>query len=225
MLIASVMLAYTGCAWFSDQSMEKPAQQLVQDGMEAYEQGQYREAIKNFEQLKDWFPFNKFAILAELKIADAHYHLNEYEEAILSYEEFEQLHPHNEAVPYVIYQIGRCYYDRMDTVDRDQTAAQKALETFERLVRQHPDDPYAKQVQTHILKCYHSLAGHELYVGRYYLKKENYSAALERFKGIINNFPDTGIHFQALKYIAECENQLAQMKAAKQAAHPQSTGL
>jgi outer membrane protein assembly factor BamD len=228
LLIAAGLFAFTGCAWFGDKSIEKPAQELVQDGMEAYEKGQFREAIKNFEQLKDWFPYNKYAILAELKIADAHYYLNEYEEAILAYEEFEQLHPRNEAIPYVIYQTGRCYYDRMDSVDRDQTSAQKALETFKRLVQQHPDDPFAKQVQTHILKCCNSLAGHELYVGRYYLKMKNYEAALQRFKGIIDKYPDTGVHIRALRYITECQDQMAQMKAAEQAeqaGQPVSTGL
>ena len=82
------------------------AQQLAWDGMDAYDDGEYKDAIENFQKLKDWYPFSKYAILAELKIADAHYHLDQYEEAIFAYEEFEKLHPRNEAVPYVIYQIG-----------------------------------------------------------------------------------------------------------------------
>ncbi len=118
------------------------AQELAWDGMDAYEDGNYSVAIDNFQQLKDWYPFSKYAILAELKIADSNYHLERYEEAIFAYEEFEKLHPRNEAifayeefenlhprneaVPYVIYQIGRCYYDQIDTIDRDQTPARRA---------------------------------------------------------------------------------------------------
>ncbi len=69
------------------------AQQLAWEGMDAFEDGDYQDAIESFERLRDWYPFSKYAILAELKIADAHYHLEQYEEAIFAYEEFEKLHP------------------------------------------------------------------------------------------------------------------------------------
>lgn len=160
--------------------MEKPAQDLIQDGVDAYDRGHYQVAIRNFEQLKDWYPFSKFAILAELKIADSHYQLEMYDEAILAYEEFEQLHPRNEAIPYIIYQIGRCHYEQVDAIDRDQTPAKKALEIFQRLVRQHPGDPYAARARTHITKCLQNLSGHEFYVGHFYYKAKNYKAALHR---------------------------------------------
>ena len=107
------------------------AQELAWNGMEDYENGRYADSIEKFQKLKDYYPFSKYAILADLKIADAHYHREEYEDAIFGYENFEKLHPRNEAIPYVIYQIGMSYYDQISTPDRDQTAARKALETFQ----------------------------------------------------------------------------------------------
>ena len=181
------------------------AQELAWDGMDAYEDGSYKVAIENFQKLKDWYPFSKYAILAELKIADAHYQLEEYEEAIFAYEEFEKLHPRNEAVPYVIYQIGRCYYDQIDTIDRDQTPARKALETFQRLHKQFPDNQYARSGKEHIPKCLKSLAGNEYYIGVFYYKSKHYSAALQRFMSVLSNYPDVGYHQKALSYIAKCE--------------------
>jgi outer membrane protein assembly factor BamD len=203
--IAVALLLLSGCAWFSHGEEEKPASELIQEGMKAYDKGEFSDAIKNFEQLKDWYPFSKYAIVAELKIADSHYYLDQYAEAIAAYEEYEQLHPRNEAIPYVIYQTGRCYYDQMDTVDRDQTSARKAMETFRRLVRQYPEDPYAIKARTHITLCLQSLAGHEFYVGKFYLRSKHYKAALQRFKAVIANYPDVGMHYQALRYIAQCE--------------------
>ena len=185
------------------------AQQLAWDGMDAYEDGDYTEAIEHFQNLKDWYPFSKYAILAELKIADSHYHLEQYEEAIFAYEEFEKLHPRNEAIPYVIYQIGRCYYDQIDTIDRDQTPARKALETFERLKKQFPDDQYAHSGAEHINKCVKSLAGNEYYIGLFYFKSKHYKAALNRFMAVLSNYPDVGYHQKALQYIARCEASLA----------------
>jgi outer membrane protein assembly factor BamD len=198
------MFVLTGCAWFETKE-EKTAKELAYDGMDNFKDGRYRKSIEEFQQLRDWYPFSKFAILAELKIADAHYQLEEYEEAIFSYEEFENLHPRNEAIPYVIYQIGRCYFEQMDTIDRDQTSAKKAHDTFQRLIRQFPDNKYAKRAEEHLTDCLKSLAEHELYVGLFYLKAKHYKAALNRFESILSNYPDVGVHQKALQYIAFCK--------------------
>ena len=136
------LLICSGCAWFETKE-EESAQELIQEGVDNFEAGQYRKSIAAFEKLRDWYPFSRYAILAELKIADAYFNLKEYADAIFAYEEFEQLHPRNEATPYVIYRIGRSYFNQIDTIDRDQSNALKALETYRRLMVQYPDDAYA----------------------------------------------------------------------------------
>ena len=128
----------------------------------------------------------------------------------MAYEEFEELHPKNEAIPYVIYQIGLCYYEQLDTIDRDQTAAKKAIATFNRLIENYPDDPYANKAQELYRLCLKSLADHDLYVGLFYYKTKHYEAALERFKAVVMNYPDVGAHQTALRYIAACEIVLAE---------------
>lgn len=218
LLAALAVLLCVNCALFSRENLEKPAVDLIQDGVDAFDRGRFSEAIKNFEQLKDWYPFSKYAILAELKIADAHYELKQYAEAELAYEEFEQLHPRNEAVPYVIYQIGRCHYEQIDAIDRDQTPARKALDIFNRLKRQYPNDPYTLRAQSHIVKCNQSLAEHDFYVGQYYFKSKRYKAALNRFTAVITTYPDVGVHYRALHYITQCEALVAAADAAKKAA-------
>lgn len=213
---AVTLLASAGCAWFGDKQQERPAAELIRDGVAAFEDGKYQESIKHFEQLKDWYPFSKYAILAELKIGDANYHLANYAEAIAAYEEFEQLHPRNEAIPYVIYQIGRCYYEQTDTIDRDQTTAKKAVEVFQRLAQSYPESPYTRQSQSHILNCYKQLAGHEFYVATFYYNNKRTKAALQRFNAVVSKYPDVGYHHQALQYIAMCEARIAAEKASKE---------
>ncbi len=195
---------FSGCAWFKH-TEEKNAQELVSDGISDYRDGDYKDALESFEKLKDWYPFSKYAILAELKIADAHYKLSQYDEAVIAYEDFENLHPRNEAIPYIVYQIGNCYFEQIETVDRDQNNAQKALITFRRLKKQFPDSVYAVKARENIKLCLKSLAGHDLYVGLFYYKTKHYKAALDRFKSIISNYSDVGVHNQALKYIVLCE--------------------
>jgi len=204
-LILISLFVFSGCAWFKPKE-EKNAQELVSDGMDQFNSGDYKDAIESFEKLKDWYPFSKFVILAELKIADAHYHIKEYDSAVEAYESFENLHPRNEAIPYVIFQTGRCYFEQIDTIDRDQTPAKKALDIFTRLKKQFPNDPYATKAEEHIKECNKSLAGHEFYVGEFYYKSKHYKAALNRFKSVLTNYPDVGIHQQALQYISLCED-------------------
>jgi outer membrane protein assembly factor BamD len=205
------------------------AGELAIQGMDEFEDGQYRKAIEHFQRLKDIYPFSKYSMLAELKLGDAHYQLQEYEDAIFAYEEFEKLHPRNEAIPYVIYQIGRCYFDRISTPDRDQTSARKALDTFLRLQKQFPDNTYARSAAEHMVACYKSLAGHEFGIGEFYFKTKHYQAALGRFRVLVADYPDVGYHHSALDYITKCEKKLAeekvQLKEAADAPPTQSNQL
>ncbi|NNG02299.1 MAG: outer membrane protein assembly factor BamD [Desulfobacteraceae bacterium] len=212
--IIVVLMSLNACAWFQSQE-EKPADQLIRDGMDNYNDGKYTQAIEDFEKLRDWYPFSKYAILAELKVADAYYNLKKYEDAVFAYDQFEKLHPRNDAIPYVLYRIGRCYFNQIDTVDRDQTAAWKALDGFDRLTTLFPDSSYARLAEGHMVDCYKSLAGHDYYVGVYYYRSRHYKAALERFKSIIINYPDVGIHKDAMNYIANCEALISQMEAGE----------
>ena len=200
----SILMLLSACAW-SQPDEEKTAEELIKQGIADFDEGKYQAAIDSFEQLRDWYPFSKYAILAELKVADAYYQMDSYSDAIFAYEEFEQLHPRNEAIPYVIYRIGRCYFNQIDTIDRDQSNAVKALETYRRLVQQYPNDAYAAMARSDMLSCYKSLSGHEFYVGVFYYKNKNYKAARERFKAVIEKYPDVGYHYKALTYLANCE--------------------
>jgi outer membrane protein assembly factor BamD len=186
------------------------AEELAMKGMEEFDEGNYKKSIESFQKLKDIYPFSRYSILAELKLGDAHYRVEQYEDAVFAYEEFEKLHPRNEAIPYVIYQIGRCYFDRMSTPDRDQTAARKALEAFQRLQKQFPNDPYSRSAADHIVACQKSLAGHEFGIGHFYYKSQHYRAALERFRSVVAKYPDVGYHQPALDYIARCEKKITQ---------------
>jgi outer membrane protein assembly factor BamD len=208
-LVAAVTL-HGGCSLFQSKEQEVDSVEiLLQDGTEAYDKGDYKAALEAFEQLKDWYPFSKHVTEAELKIGDSYYHLEKYDDAIGAYEEFADLHPGNEARPYVIYQIGRCYFDRMATIDRDQTFTHKALETFRQLRLQYPDSIYAERAGDHVNRCLKNLAANEFYIARFYFKSKRYQAALRRFQAVVTEYPDVGIHREAMQYIAKCEARLA----------------
>jgi outer membrane protein assembly factor BamD len=211
------ILMFSGCSYFFDRKADdKTAQELVNDGMEAFNHQRYRSAIESFNKLKDWYPFSKYAILAELKIADSHFYLEEYEAAVTAYESFESLHPRNEATPYVVFQRGLCYIEQLETVDRDQTSAKKAIEIFNRLKKTYPNSEYTAQADNYIRQSLKSMAGHEFYVAEFYFKSKHYKAALVRFRTVVTNYPDVGLTQKALEFIARCESELAKQDPAKQ---------
>ena len=210
MLTAAVLMAISACS-ARDPDIDKPAHELAQNGLDEYAEKDYRKSIRYFEKLRDWYPFSKFAKLAELKIADAHFNLKEYDDAIFAYQEFEELHPKNEAIPYVIYQIGNSHFNQLGTIDRDQTAAHKAIESFERLIKNYPDDAYADDARQKILTCRKSLAENQFYIGNFYYRTKRYKSALARFEGIVadwDEFPE--IQEKARQLIPRCQAALAQ---------------
>jgi len=184
--------------------MGKNADELVAEGSAAFADEDYKTAIQAYSDLKDWYPFSKYAILAELKIADAHFHREEYTEAILAYEEFEVMHPKNETIAYVIYQTGLCWFNQLDTVDRDQTPAVNSLAQFNRLIDQFPDSEYAFKAKKNIKICMDNLSGHELYVANFYMKTEQYKAALARYEELIINYPGSEESKEAMNKIVKC---------------------
>lgn len=207
----------SGCALFEEEhQMNKNAQQLAAEGAASFMDEDYADAIKAYTDLKDWYPFSKYAILAELKIADAHFHLEEYPEAIADYENFEKMHPKNEAVPYIISQIGMCWFKQIDTIDRDATPAKNALAEFQRLIRLFPENEYSQEALVYIDACIDNLAGHELYVANFYNKTKKYEAALKRYQYIVENYAGTDQSQIALEQIPKVSEHIKAVESGNE---------
>lgn len=211
-LCAALLIGAAGCAgWFSKKD-EKTASELAEEGRAYFEDEKYRKAIEAYENLRDWYPYSQFIKTAELGIADAHYNLEKYEQALTAYEYYERMHPGDSKIPYVIYRIGMCHYERMKSIDRSQVPTQKALETFTRLRSRFPESQYSQKAEPKIKKCRQQLAGHEFYVGRFYFKSGKYEAALKRFEALLDNYPDINEYRQeAENYIERSKKHLARI--------------
>ncbi|MDL1971490.1 MAG: outer membrane protein assembly factor BamD [Candidatus Desulfofervidaceae bacterium] len=187
---------------------EMSVKQLVQEGMDAFQTGKFDKAIEVFQHIKDAYPFSPYAVVAHLKLADAYYYKHDFENAIFSYEDFIQLHPKHKEIPYVLYQIGLCYFHQIPSIDRDQTITKKALESFKQVVREYPHTRYAQRALVKIQICRKKLAAHEFYVGRFYYRTGEYKSALLRFRYILENYPDLPISREAQRYLELCKSKL-----------------
>ncbi len=200
LLILSLLYACGGgerrgglLSWFTREPTpaEAKLQQLVLEAQKHFERGYYELAEKEFQEIRDRYPDSPYALWAELKLADCKFFAGKYLEAAVLYEEFEKLHPTNEAIPYVIYQIGTSYYKMMLSPDRDQTYTHKAIEAYERLLRSYPDSPYVYEARKRIAEARERLAQHELYVARFYYRTKRYRAAYYRLLYLLENYPET----------------------------------
>ncbi len=204
----------SGCAWFKTKE-EETAQELSEQGVSAFNKKQYTLAIDRFEKLKTWYPFSDLVVLADYKIADSYYRSKRYNEAVLAYNDFEKLHPNNKKMPYVLFHIGLCYLNQINTTDRDQTPTQDCVKAFKRLINLHPGSEYAHKAKEHVKTCQKNLAAHEFSVGLFYYKTKQYKAALYRFKTILAEYPDFEVSHNALEYIPLCEAHLEKIEQAK----------
>ena len=206
-LVVFVALTFLACG--PKNKPEKLAPELAADAKVQFDKERYKQAIDIYTKLRDWYPFDKLAIEAEYNIAEAHFNMEEYDEAALAYEEFEKLHPRHESIDYIIHQQALCYFNRLDSEDRDQTHAIKALSIFSRLMKQYPESPYVNKAEEKRTACLKSLADHEMYVGRYYLKNKKYKSALHRFQTVLDAYPGTGLDTEAEELSARAKAKLA----------------
>ncbi|MBN2124994.1 MAG: outer membrane protein assembly factor BamD [Deltaproteobacteria bacterium] len=219
-LVTTWAFLATGCAMIDrflfGEEEDKSPEELIMDGMSDMERGRYAKATEAFQTLKDRYPYSKYAVAAEMKMADTLYEREEYDEAYEAYDEFEKLHPKNRDIPYVIYQKGMCHFRQVKSLDREQSHTLKAREEFDRLIKRFPSNEYAGRARKNIRKCLIYLAEYELYVGHFYYKRGKYRAAMARYGYILQHYPDMGQYHEALDYMARCRERLAEELAEAQ---------
>lgn len=169
---------------------ENTARELAEAGTDAMQEKNYGKAVEYFTMLKDRYPFSPYTTQAELALADAYFHDEQYMAAEDSYKEFEALHPRHEAIPYVLFQIGRANYMQFKSIDRPQTQVEEGLQYFLRLQETYPGTQYAEKAGEFVIKSRTRLAEHELYVADFYWRRDSFGPAWNRYKYVAEEFPD-----------------------------------
>jgi outer membrane protein assembly factor BamD len=208
----SLMEFYFGDLFGSGKKVDKPPQQLAVEGVQKMQQKDYGDALKAFQQLKERYPYSKYAILAELKVADAHFYKGQYAEAAIAYEEFARLHPRNEIIPYILYQIGMCHFLSFHSIDCDPEETRIAIDSFQRLIKAFPQSEYSQKAEKQLFECKKRLASHEFYVAQFYYRLEKYQAAKDRLDKLTGGYPEAakalGLEKDVKKMLAKCEKEI-----------------
>jgi outer membrane protein assembly factor BamD len=221
-LLASALLALAlaGCAGAEEEEyVERPVEELYNEALDQLQDGDPRRAGQAFEEVERQHPYSEWATRAQLMSAYAFYEANNYDEAIAAAERFVELHPGHEDVPYAYYLIGISYYEQISDVGRDQKMTERALEAFDELVRRFPDSRYARDGELKADLARDHLAGKEMSIGRYYLRRGQYLAAINRFRSVVERYQTTthvpeALHRLTEAYLALGLGQEAQKNAA-----------
>ena len=218
--LALLGLLAAGCASDGDEPeyVERPVGELYDAAMDLMEGGYYRRAAQAFEEVERQHPYSQWATQAQLMSAYAFYEANDYDDAIAAAQRFIDLHPGHKDVPYAHYLIGISYYERISDVGRDQKMTAEALGAFEELVRRFPGSPYARDAALKIDLTRDHLAGKEMAIGRYYLTRHEYIAAINRFRSVVERYQTTTHVPEALHRLTEAYLALGLTKEAQASA-------
>jgi outer membrane protein assembly factor BamD len=201
-----VLLAGCGAGQSSNESLENlTAEEIYKRGeFELEAQAQPEEAIRYFTEVERLYPYSEWAKRALIMQAFSYHRNEDYEEARASAQRFLDFYPGDEDAPYAQYLLALSYYDQIDEVGRDQGLTFQALQGMREVIEAYPDSDYARSAMLKFDLAFDHLAGKEMEIGRYYLKRGHYTAAINRFRVVVEDFQTTTHTPEALHRLVEC---------------------
>jgi outer membrane protein assembly factor BamD len=220
LVLAAALLA-AGCASSTDTAKllnPDPPGKMYADADSLLNKGAYAEAAKKFEDLDRDHPYAPEARRAMVMAAYAYYKGGKFPEAQAAGKRYTTMHPGTKDAALAHHIIASANFDEITEPQRDQTATRKALAELKVLVQRYPDSPYTKQAINRIRIAEDILAASEMNVGRYYLNRQNYVGAINRFKTVVAEYQTTAHVEEALYRICEANMTLGIVPEAQAAA-------
>lgn len=182
---------------------QKSVEVLYNEAADALDAEKYETANKLFQEVERQYPYSKWATKAQLMAAYAAYQDDSYDEAVLAIDRFIELHPGSEDVDYAYYLKALAYYEQITDVARDQAMTQNALKSFDALITRFPNSDYTRDSKLKRDLTLDHLAGKEMEIGRYYLKRNQINAAINRFRTVVKEYQTTTHVAEALHRLVE----------------------
>ncbi len=204
-----VGLALAGCG--NRQSVERGNVNYEQYTAEQiFERGEYDLAQKNpelaaqvFGEIERLYPYSEWAKRAVIMQAFAHHQAEDYENSRSASQRFIDFYPTDEDAAYAQYLLALSYYDQIDEVGRDQGLTFQALQSLREVIERYPDTEYARSSVLKFDLAFDHLASKEMEIGRYHLKRDHFTAAINRFRVVVEDFQTTTHTAEALHRLVE----------------------
>mgnify|MGYP002789889723 FL=1 len=206
---ALMVLVLTGCAALRREPEvaldSLTAEEIYRQGEVELETSRRRpdEAIRLFSEVERLYPYSEYAKRALIMQAFAQHRARKYEDARASAQRFLDFYPGDEDAAYAQYLLALSYYDQIDEVGRDQGLTFQALQAMRDVIEQYPDSEYASSAMLKFDLAFDHLAAKEMEIGRYYLRRGNYTAAIKRFRVVVQDYQTTTHTAEALLRLVE----------------------
>ncbi len=195
-----------------------PPEVLYQTALDDMDRQYFQAALDGLAKLERQHPYSEYAEKAKLMTTYANFRIGRYEDTVLAADRYLALYPSSPEVPYILYLKGNSYFAQIKDITRDQQLAQDSLDTFRLLVSTYPDSEYVSEAQENIRLANDQLAGKEMSVGRYYLGNGQYTAAINRFRTVVEDFQTSSHIEEALYRLTEAYLKLGLVAEAQSAA-------
>ncbi len=176
------------------------------------------EATKLFGEVERLYPYSEWAKRALIMQAFAFHKDKKYEESRAAAQRFIDFYPADEDAAYAQYLLAISYYDQIDDVGRDQGLTFQALQALRTVIERYPDSEYARSAILKFDLAFDHLAAKEMEIGRYYLKRGHFTAAINRFRVVVEQFQTTSHTAEALHRLVEAYLSLGLDEEAQTAA-------
>jgi outer membrane protein assembly factor BamD len=218
--VAFIVVTLAGCSDEPDPLAQdtRPPEAIYAEAEALLAEGETLEAAELYDEIERLYPYSQYAKRAMLRAAEAYYAADEYETARLSAERFLSLYPADAAAPRAQSLVASSWYDQIVDVGRDQGATRNAQAALRELVARYPDSEMAREAQLKLDLTEDHLAGKEMTIGRYYLKRDLYVAAINRFRTVVEQYQTTSHTAEALHRLVEAYLALGVTREAETAA-------
>lgn len=201
---AGLALMLSGCSLFGDEEEEIPersAQELYESSQESLKNGNWPSAVAKLEALDSRYPFGPYAHQGQLDLVYAYYKNGDNDDAVSNADRFIKANPRHPKVDYAYYMKGLALFQadegffqktfNADMWKRDASSAKKSFDAFGELLRLHPNSHYAADARQRMIYLRNRLAQYEVYVAKYYLRREIFVAAATRARYVVEHFPQS----------------------------------
>ncbi len=180
-----------------------PPEVLYNQGLANLNAGKTTEAARKFDAIDQQHPFSEYARKALVMKSFVNYRNGQYQDAINGASRYLNLYPESEDAAYAQYIVGLAYSKQIPAVTQDQKPAMKTIEAMQAVVTRYPESDYVEDAEAKIRFAKDQLAGKEMQVGRYYLERKEYLAAVTRFRSVVEQYPNTNQVEEALSRLVE----------------------
>jgi len=195
-----------------------PAEDIYNQGLAKMNAHDYEGATKKFGEIEKQHPSTEWARKALVMQTFAQFQKPAYDDAVASAQRYIGLYPNSPDTAYVYYLAGMSYYNQVPDVMRDQGPAEKSLMIFQQLIDKYPKSEYVPEARQKMQVARDQLAAKEMQVGRFYLTRKNYPAAINRFHDVLGKYQTTRHTEEALYRLTEAYLAMGVQNEAQTAA-------